>query len=290
MRVLIIGYGYVGLPLGRLLVEQGQTVFGLRRTGEADAAMAADGIMPIHGDITTSIANLDPHFDAVINLVSSSKGGVDDYRRVYLEGTRNILRWLSQSPPRTYIYTSSTSVYAQTDGSWVSEESAAEPDSPTSQVLIETEQELLRQSAIPATILRASGIYGPERGHVFKQFLRGEAMMRDDGESWINMIHVDDVAGAIAHLLESNSAPGVYNLSDDEPVTQRQFFAWLASKLNRLLPPSALADPQRKRGLTNKRVSNAKLKVTGYNFIYPTYREGYLAEMRRLGVPVSDFP
>ena len=48
------------------------------------------------------------------------------------------------------------------------------------------------------------------------------------------------------------------------------------------MPPNAPADPERKRGLTNKRVLNAKLKSTGFHFTYPTFREGYAAEMNRI--------
>lgn len=287
MRVLIIGCGYVGIPVGDRLAKLGHTVFGLRRSNAADAELQAVGINLLHADITdpASLANVAPEFDVVVNLVSSSKGGVEEYRSVYLEGTRNILTWLQASPPRKYIYTSSTSVYAQTDGSWVTEESPAEPDSATSKILIDTENLLLsahRSSGFPAVVLRPSGIYGPGRGHLFKQFVAGEATMRDDGSHWINMIHVRDLAAAIIHLIE-HSVPGeIYNISDDEPVTQREYFQWLARELNRPVPPSAPADASRKRGLTNKRVANAKLKATGFTFTYPTFHEGYRAEINRI--------
>ena len=285
MRTLIVGCGYAGLPLGELLASQGHSVFGIRRTQEAGTELLAKKITPLRADITdpAQLASIDPSFDVVINLVSSSKGGLDDYRRVYLEGTKNILRWLSKSPPRTYLYTSSTSIYAQADGSWVDESSPAEPDSPTSQILLDTERELIaahRATAFPAIILRASGIYGPERGHLFKQFLKGEATIRDDGSSWINMIHVDDLAATLAHLIEHGQPGEVYNATDDEPVTQLDFFRWLGERLGKPLPFKAPADPNRKRGLTNKRVSNKKLKSTGFNFKSPTFREGYAAELK----------
>src|SRR5688572_10166036 len=289
MRTIIIGCGYVGIPLGALLASQGHTVFGIRRTPDSDPELLARNIAPLHLDITepAQLASIDPSFDVVINLVSSSKGGLEDYRRVYLEGTKNILRWLSKSPPRAYLYTSSTSVYAQADGSWVDESSPAEPDSPTSQVLIDTERELIsaqRTNSFPAIVLRASGIYGPYRGHLFKQLLRGEAVIRDDGTSWINMIHVDDLAAAIAHLIDHGQPGEIYNVTDDEPVTQIDFFRWLADRLGKPLPPNAPADLNRKRGLTNKRVSNKKLKATGFNLKYPTFREGYTREMQRLSL------
>lgn len=289
MRVLIIGCGYVGLPTGARLAAAGHEVFGLRRNPGAAAELQARGIRLIQGDITRpeDLARIEPDFDAVVNVVSSTQGGAEEYRQVYLEGTRNLLRWLETSPPKRYLYTSSTSVYAQNDGSWVDESSPTEPDSATSRILVETEQELQAAHArtgFPCTLLRVAGIYGPARGHLFKQFLRGEATLREDGSAYINNIHQEDVAGAIHHLLE-NGAPGrIYNVVDNEPATQLEFFRWLAAKIGKPMPPSAPPDPQRKRGLTNKRISNAALRASGYNFIYPTFREGYGAEMTRLGM------
>ena len=285
MRVLIVGCGYVGIPLGERLVRAGHQVDGLRRSAAGDQAMNPRGIAPVHADIAApaSLAKLEPHYDWVVNLASSSRGGVAEYRAVYLEGMRNLLAWLKARPPKQFVYTSSTSVYAQNDGSVVTEESPAEPLSETSQVLRQAEQALLGQ--FPAIVLRTSGIYGRERGHLFKQYLKGEAVLRDDGAAYINMVQVEDVAGAIEHCLADGAPAGIYNLSDDEPVTQRDFFAWLANELNRPLPPSAPSDPARKRGLTNKRVSNAKLKrTTGFAFRHPTFREGYRHEMERLGL------
>src|ERR1051325_3991477 len=123
MRILIVGCGYVGMPLGARLAASGNEVFGIRRTVSED--LADRGVQLIQADITNpdELARIEPNFDVVVNLVSSSKGGVDDYRKVYLEGTENLLTWLRPHPPGKYLYTSSTSVYAQNDGSWVTEQS-----------------------------------------------------------------------------------------------------------------------------------------------------------------------
>jgi nucleoside-diphosphate-sugar epimerase len=286
MRILIVGCGYVGLPLGERLVRAGHRVTGMRRSSAGDAEMLARGIVPLHADITRpeDLAAIRPEFDAVVNVASSTRGGAEDYHAVYLQGTRHLLEWLRPHPPQRYIYTSSTSVYGQNDGSVVTEESPAEPDSETSRILRETEKVLASRAEIPAIVLRTSGIYGPGRGHLFKQYLKGEAQLREDGAACINMVHVEDVAGAIQACLTAGPAPAVYNLTDDEPVTQLEFFQWLAARLNRPMPPSAPADPNRKRGLTNKRLANAKFKAaTGYRFTYPTFREGYAEEIARLG-------
>src|SRR5215203_3452412 len=111
MRVLIIGCGYVGLPLGAELVRLGHEVFGLKRTPDT-GELARAGIKPIVGDITqpSLTALIKADFDWVVNALSSNKGGVDEYRAIYLETTRRLIDWLEPSSLRRYVYTSSTSV------------------------------------------------------------------------------------------------------------------------------------------------------------------------------------
>lgn len=290
MRVLTVGCGYVGLPLGQELARQGHEVFGLRRSDSQDDELKAAGLTPLHADITRSetLANLPRGFDWVVNCAASGGGGVEDYRRLYLEGTRNLLEWLIASPPKKYVYTSSTSVYGQDDGSWVAESDTTEPPTETGRVLIETE-ELLRAAAkgkqFPAVILRVAGIYGPGRGFWFKQFLQNEARIEGKGERFLNLIHRDDVVGCIIAALQNGKPGEVYNAADDEPVSQSDFFAWLAGQLNKAMPPAVPTDPNagRKRGVTNKRVSNGRLKQQlGYQFKHPTFRKGYAVQIQQL--------
>src|SRR6266436_9127452 len=145
MGVVIVGCGYVGLPLGIELVGQGNEVFGLRRSSARESELVAGGLKPLAADLTRpeDLAKLPPSFDWVVNTVSSSKGGADAYREVYLHGTRNLLEWLRTAPPKQFVDTSSTSVYGQNDGSLVKETSPAEPAAETAKVLVETEKLLL---------------------------------------------------------------------------------------------------------------------------------------------------
>jgi len=289
MRVLIVGCGYVGRPLGAELARQGHEVFGLRRSAAVEKELNAAGIAPLIADITQpdSLKKLPRDFDWVVNCAASGGGGADDYRKIYLEGNRNLLAWLADSPVKKFLYTSSTSVYGQNDGAVVTETSPEAPAADTAKVLVAAEMLLLAAVAarkFPAVILRVAGIYGPERGHWFNQFLRGEARMEGDGARWLNMIHRDDLIGVIIAALEKGKGGEIYNAADNAPVSQRDFFAWLAAELNRPLPPVVPVDAEiwRKRGVTNKRVSNAKLRAElKYEFRYPDFRAGYAAEIAR---------
>ena len=290
MRVLIVGCGYVGLPLGAELVKQGHEVIGVRRAQDAEAELKAAGIQPRVADITKpeDLAKLPAPFDWVVNAVSSSKGGVEEYRQVYLNGTRNLIEWLTPAPPKKFVYTSSTSVYGQTDGALVKETSSTGPASETGKVLVAAEKLLLGAVAdgrFPAILLRVAGIYGTGRGHLFLKYLKGEAKMTGKGERLINMIHRDDLVGIIMATLKNGRPGEIYNAVDDEPVAQIHFFRWLSETLGKWMPPFAAEAEagDHKRGLTNKRVSNRRLKMElGYQFKYPTFRQGYTAEITGL--------
>lgn len=288
MRVLIVGCGYVGLPLGKRLRSAGHAVFGLRRSHSAEAELCAAGIQPLIADITDprSLRALPAAFDWVINCTAAGGGGLEDYRKVYLDGTRNLLSWLDPHPLSRFVYTSSTSVYGQNDGSWVDENSPTDPSAETGRILLETEAQLReahRAAGFPAIILRLAGIYGPERGYWLRQFMAGQARVDGDGSRFLNMIHRDDVGGAILAVLEQALAGEIYNVVDDEPVSQRDLFEWLANRLKKPMPPAVPPDELlRKRGATNKRISNQKLKTAlGYRLQFPTFREGYEAELTK---------
>jgi nucleoside-diphosphate-sugar epimerase len=295
MRALIVGCGYLGLPLGMELVRQGHEVFGLRRS--APDELRAGGITPLIADITRpeTLARLPRNFDWVVNCAASGGGSVDDYQKLYLHGNRNLVAWFAETPPEKFVYTSSTSVYAQNDGSMVTEQSPALPEAATAKILVETEELLLAatRNKFPAIILRTAGIYGPGRGRAFKQFLCGEARIEGGGSRFLNMIHRDDLTGVIIAALERGAPGDIYNVADNEPVTQLSFFEWLAAQLKRPLPPKVAADVEtwRKRGMTNKRVSNAKLRAAlKYEFKFPDFRAGYAAEIARLAGSAASSP
>src|SRR5688572_20704723 len=151
MRVLLFGLGYVGSRLATELVKRGHEVFGVQRS-----AATLPGVTTFAADVTDpkTIQGLPHDWDWVVNTISSSKGGPDQYRAVYLNGNRHLVDWLRV---RKYIYTSSTSVYGQADGSVVNEDHPAEGNSPTSKILVEAEHLLLhaaQHGGFPAVVLR----------------------------------------------------------------------------------------------------------------------------------------
>lgn len=287
MRILIVGCGYVGLELGRRLASSGAEVLGLRRRGDDDGSLAAAGLRAARADITRpeDLEDLPGEFDAVVSTVSSGRGGIDAYQQVYLGGARNLVDWSRRRSPGRLVWVSSTSVYGQTDGSRVTEDSPTEPDEPTARCLVAAEQviaEAARSGGVNAQIVRVAGIYGPGRGHLFHQFIAGEARLEANQSHWINMIHRDDVAAALEAVLHRGEPGRIYNAVDDEPVTRAGFLGYLSQATGLPRPPAAesrdpaVSHPSRKRGSTNKRVSNDRLREElGWRPRFPTFREGY---------------
>ena len=271
-EVLIIGCGFLGETAAELFSARGNRVLGLVRSETSRSALAGLSWEVAACDVTDSdsVARLNPRLRGVplaIYAVSAGHGGAETYAEVYREGLRRVMdQW---RPVRT-IFVSSTSVYGQNDGSWVNEESPTLPERETGRILLQAEELAL---AAGGSVARLSGIYGPGRSMLLKKFLAGEAVLEEGGHRWLNQIHREDGASALLSIGDPAAPSGIYNVTDDTPVTQRELYGWLANFLNRSLPPEGPLDLSRKRGVTSKRVGNGKLHSIGWVPRYPSYRD-----------------
>ena len=275
-RVLVVGCGFVGEATADLFHAQGWEVMGWTHSLESAARLAAEKPYPVSAHDITDAEGVraaarelpgGAQVAVVVDCVSSGRGGgVEQYRRVYLDGARHLTAAVKAS---RFVYTGSTSVYAQIDGGVVDEESPAEPDRETGRVLRETEAVVL---GVPGgTVARLAGIYGPGRSVLLKKFLADEAVVEGDGGRWLNQIHRDDAAGALFRLAQPDTPPGMYNVADGTPLTQTELYRGLAELFQRAMPPGGPEDRYRKRGWTSKRVSNAKLRAVGWEPRYPSF-------------------
>ncbi len=281
MRVLIGGCGYLGCALGRRLIAKGHAVTGVRRSADGRGQLEALGIRARSLDLAspTDLLQLPPDWDWVVHCAAPSSGDESAYRRVYLEGMRRLIEWLESHPPRAFVFTSSTSVYGQSDGSVVTEESPAQPGTPTANALVQAEGLLLKaaEGGFPGRILRVAGIYGPGRNRIAAA-ARGGWQIPSDLGRWVNMIHRDDLVEAIIMVLERGRDGVVYNVSDGTPVRQREFQSWLcgAMGLDASRCSSGRQGSATGRGSSNKRVSSDRIQAElGWRPRYPSFREGY---------------
>jgi nucleoside-diphosphate-sugar epimerase len=273
MKTLVIGCGYVGLPLALLWRDGGDEVTAWVHSPASATALVQHQFARV---IVGSVAGpclwreIEPQ-DRVVLCASSNRGGPEAYREVFLEGARMMA---GRQPAARKIFVSSTSVYGQANGEIVTEDSPAESAAETGKILREAE-EIARAGG--AIVARSAGIYGRGRGVLWEKFKRGDAVIEGDGSRWINQIYRDDLVAALAFLMEAGRPGQVYNIADDEPVTLRDFYAWCAEYSGQPLPPSGPVNTNRKRGRTSKRVSNAKLRALGWRPIYANFRDGIAA-------------
>ncbi len=265
--VLMVGCGDLGSRIGLRLAGRGHGVLAVRR--RADLVPAP--LLGLSIDLTEAGPDLPP-LDLcylVVALTARPRTEVA-YRATYVDGMTRVLDSLDaagQRPERA-VLVSSTGVHGETTGSaLIDEEVPPSPADGPARMLLEAEQVFAARVA-GGTILRCSGLYGGERARLVDRVRDGTI---EDPHRWTNRIHRDDAAAAAVHLLTRAERPEpVYLGNDDEPALMGDVATHLAHRLGVAAPPPA--DPSQAHG---KRISNARLRSTGWEPRYPTYREGY---------------
>lgn len=274
MNVLIAGCGYVGSALAERLVTDGHRVWGLRRSPKR----LPEGVHPVPADLSKpeSLVALPTELDYV--FYTAAAGGYDEmrYRAAYGDGPRNLLAALAgQRSIERIFFTSSTGVYAQDAGEWVDEASPAEAAHFSGKAMLEGEQ-VFREGPFPATVVRLGGIYGPGRTQTLDR-IRDRVITCPAEPTYVNLIHRDDCAGILHHLMKTETVEDLYLGVDCEPAERGAMYRWLAELIGVPAPPVDDAPAQGRSARGNKRCSNARLLATGYTFSFPTYREGFRA-------------
>jgi nucleoside-diphosphate-sugar epimerase len=281
-HLVIFGCGYVGAEVARQAVARGLRVTALTRNTAKAEALRAEGCGVVvadlageawHGDIAGGA-------DFVLNCVSSGGGGLEGYRRSYLDGTASVRAWArARGIGGTMIYTGSTSVYPQGGGVRVDETASTEGAGERAQLLLEAES-LVRAKAGAWQrwfVLRLAGIYGPGRHHLLEQVSSGEVAGR--GDYRLNLVHRDDIVAGIWAALAAGPtvADEVFNLADDGAATKAEVVAWLATRLGVPAPRFTGEPAAGRREVTPDRViANDKAKaLLGWQPGFPTFREGY---------------
>jgi nucleoside-diphosphate-sugar epimerase len=276
VNILIAGCGDIGTRLGLKLAADGHGVWGLKRT----TATLTPPIRPLRADLTRPDSLVLPRepFEYVFYTVAADGYSEAHYRAAYVDGVAHLLAALAAAgqQPRRVLLVSSTSVYAQRQGEWVDEHSPATATGFSGRCLREGE-ELLWRGPYPATVIRFAGIYGPGRTRLIDSLRTGSARCLRGVFS--NRIHSEDCARALRHLMALDHPEALYLGVDDSPAPLCEVLGWLAHRLGVAGPQVAdeARDDARQRSVSNKRCSNARLRASGFEFLYPGYQQGYEA-------------
>ena len=271
-RILIAGCGDIGTHLASRL--KNQKLYGLRRS-----AKTADktGMQWIQADLThlASLKNL-PEVEYLIYTATPSERTEAAYKSIYYNGLKNLINTVNKTHLKRIFLVSSTSVYGQNNGSWIDEESPTEPKRFSGQILLEAEHWLISQ-ALPATIIRFAGIYGPGRSHLLKKLIAGGVHTQASPPKYTNRIHRDDCSGILAHFIDLDQhqkLEACYIGVDSNPAAEWDVHHWLANQMKTSLPKAIQEAADAKQ---NKRCSNSRLLKSGYQFKFPNYQSGYKA-------------
>jgi nucleoside-diphosphate-sugar epimerase len=283
-RLAVFGAGYVGSALAEAAQALGAKVTALTRNSRAAAGLEELGIAVVQAELDSSGWHAGiGKMDMAVNCVSSGGGGEAGYVKSYRDGTRSILQWAGHSGAvDTLLYTSSTSVYPQTDGT-VDEGSATTPAAGTARILLEAEELVFQAAAMGLSgrsiVLRLAGIYGPGRHHLLDRLREGADTLAGTGDHLLNLVHRDDIVKAVLTALSSPvvETRSLYNVTDDHPTPKADVVRWLAERLGRPVPVfSGGAVAGRRSNPPNRAVSNRRLKEQlGWALQYPDFRRGY---------------
>ncbi len=288
-RLLIVGCGDVGLRVAR--AQAGRVrLFGLTSSPERVALLRSRGITPLVGNLDDP-----PTLDRLAGLATrvvhmapppSAEGQPQWWRDPRTQALTRVLQ--RRTPPRSLAYGSTSGVYGDCAGAWVSESRPLAPSTPRAQRRVDAEtlvQHLGRTCGVRVTVLRIPGIYAPDRpgGTPRDRLIRGTPVLEARDDVYTNHIHADDLARATLAALWRGSPQRAYNVNDDSALKMGDYFD-LAADLYGLprprrlprdtaqseLPLMLLSFMSESRRLVNRRLK----KELGVRLMYPTVREG----------------
>jgi nucleoside-diphosphate-sugar epimerase len=264
LRIAVLGCGYVGAEFARQARAAGHDVLGVVRSEASRDKLRAEGLPAEAFDLFAGDwSALPAAFDAVVYAASTGGGGPEAYALAYDVGVRRALAWAREVGATRFLFTSSTGVYRQDDGSLVDEESVV-GGAPTADAILGGERAVLNSGFAKARVLRFGGLYGPGRHHLVDQLRRGEHVIGGRVDHYINYLHRDDAASALlAALVAGPDGARVYNVGDGCPVTKEALARWIAKRLGQPAPvfdPSAPAGPRVAKG---GRTQPSRIVATG---------------------------
>lgn len=270
MKTAVIGCGYVGKTVAHLWKAKGFDVLATTTSPERinELSEVANQVVVLKGTEEQKLAAALADREVALLCVGSKRGA--NYRETYLSTAQAIAKVLPHTSVRQLIYTSTCSIYGQNSGAWINETIPPNPSTENGEIIEATEQTLLAAASpeLKVCILRLGGIYGPRRTveNIYSR-IAGKTMP-GKGEEAANWVHLLDILGAIDWAQERQLS-GIYNVVQDEIPTRRELIAEVCRREG-LEPVQWDGDENAGRG-RNIRLSNQKLKSTGYQFEHPTF-------------------
>lgn len=304
---LIVGCGYVGMEAAKRWLSLGDRVIAITRSEARSQEFRHSGILPLvwnwleaPTEVTQAywreIASVSP-IDTVLVAVSHAQVAGVPHGETHVRGMERLQQLLASSAESTgltsysvprWIYLSTTGVMAGVaDGTFVDEQSPVSPQRPGPIAAAAAEDWITRNRETGSfTLLRPAGIYGPGRFPNW-QAIRDRTPIAADPDSYLNLVHVQDLASTIVYFADHPSCHPLYCVSDNQPPTRRAYYQYIAELGGFPSPVFAgeeaiesnatltLAKPP--RSSDNKRVCANRLhEELPFPFQYESYRSGLM--------------
>lgn len=305
MRVFLAGAsGAIGRPLLHHLLEAGHDVVALARSEERAAGLRAAGAEAAIADaldpaaLTAAITGARP--EVVVNQLTALPAVIRP--RHYAEdlAATNELRrkaypvvaQAAAAAGARRVISQSVAFMLDPSGPWVGDESSPlhrDPPASTADAVAAMrvlEDATLNTPGVEGVVLRYGFFYGAGQfapdGAMAADIRRRRMPVVGSGDGRFSFIHVDDAAAATVRALD-HGAPGIYNVTDDEPVPQREWVPGLAgimgAKAPRHVPlwlAKLIAGPMALGAVSLRGAANGKARrELGWEPARPTWREGF---------------
>ena len=291
--ILIVGCGDIGVRVAQLEKQAGRKVSGLVRSEEGAERLLAHGIEPVMGtlDDLTSLSDLPTGGKLVYYFAPPTGGGPFDSRM------RSFCQAVDAGPlPDKVVYMSTSGVYGDCGGEWVTEETPLNPQTSRAQRRVDAEitlQEWGQELSVPVVILRVTGIYGPGRLPLAR-IQQGHPVLREEESPPTNRIHADDLAVVCVKAAEKAADGDIFNVSDGQPGTMTQYFNLVSALLDLPILPQVdmeeakrVMNPMMLSYLTEtRRMDNRKMvDQLGVTLRYPNLAAGLKNVVAQLDKP-----
>ena len=269
IRTVIFGVGYIGSALLEYWKREGKRRL-IATTTSVEKLQAfkqqADVVILARGDDKDTVRKaLNSVEEIVISIAPSQR---DSYKKTYLDTAKTFCTVLTQTNSLKHlVYLSSTSVYGDRNGEWVTEETDLDLKSENSKTLCDTEALYLQQAStrLLITVLRLGEIYGPSRSHASRVKRLAGASLPGNGNAFCNWVHQEDVVRAIDWVLK-NQLSGVYNICSDDHPSKKELYDSIAMEIK---APQVTWNPTTVGAHSgNRKVSNEKIRETGFRFLH----------------------
>ena len=296
---LIVGCGYVGMRVAKRWLQQGDTVIAITRSQARSDELSQYGIQPIVWDW---LVGGNPRTNQPLRTLSETEGTPfatilvsvshavqpnlppeETHTRGlnHLTGLLESMGWFSDGElaQTKWIYLSTTGVFGPSSFSWVDEDSPVCPERPGSIAALAGERWMESHVFKDVRVtLRPAGIYGPDRVPSW-QSIRDNTPLPFDPESYLNLIHADDLASTVVAVSTVKMQHSLYCVSDGEPVRRKEYYEFI-SKLGNWPEPVFLTSDLGATGSSSsrsgyKRVRSHRIRTElAIQLMFPSYREG----------------